>query len=290
MSQNDEAVYLAERAFLFDGPVGMTPPTDDQIDDFDPDNPDAFETLIPGLLHIGHTDLDQDLEGDEEGGKSEVRGTRQTPNLRVRDEPVTDFFTATIVQWTEHNQWLYWGGGAVVGGRFVAPTSAKSVNRLVLVIFVDGDRKLGRLHRKCAVKRGGPVSMASDNFMGAPVRFTPLNPSDAGIGAVEWINNSLFLAGPEAPAGLVAGAATASTVALTWSAVAGVSGYVVQRRPAAGGSWTDVASNAGGAPTSASTSVTGLTAATAYQFRVLSVASGTRGSGSVPVTKSTAAS
>lgn len=304
MPLENNSVWLAEQAFIYTAPIGTTPPTDAQIQDFDADDPDAFETVtrqdeiqtvtitgtptggtftltflgqttaaiaynaaaaavqtallalstldtgdvtvtggpgpatpwvanfsggqydnlnVPqmtatgsftggttptvavttgteggvvsgstGWVHLGHTDLDEDLEGDEEGGKTEVRGTRQVPNLRTRDEPVTDFFTANVVQWTTNTLSLYYGGGTVTAGRFVAPKTSRAQELMVLVIFVDGTRNLGRLHRKCSVKRGGPVSTEAENFIRAPLRFTPLDPDIDGTSHTEWISIDAF--------------------------------------------------------------------------------------------------
>lgn len=303
MPLENNSVWLAEQAFIFTAPLGTTVPTDDAIQAFDPDTPDAFETVtrqdevqnvaitgtptggtftltflgqtttgiaynataaavqtallalsnldtgdvtvtggpgpatpwvvtfggaydnlsVPqmtatssltggttptvtvttttqggvvsgstGWVHLGHTDLDEDLKGEEEGGKTEVRGTRQAPNLRTRDEPVTDFFTANVVQWTENTLKLYYGGGTVTGGRFIAPKTSRSQELMVLVIFVDGARNLGRLHRKCSVKRGGPVSVEADNFLRAPIRFTPLDPDVVNTSHTEWISYDAF--------------------------------------------------------------------------------------------------
>lgn len=196
MAQNDAAVFLPEKAFIFYGELGTTPPTDVNVEAFDPEDPDAFTTLVTGLNNLGHTDLDEDIEGDEEGGKSEVRGTRQIPNLRVRDEPVTDFFTINAVQFSAGTLQLYYGGGTESAGNFAAPISSKSQDLLVLIIYVDGERKLGELHRKCSVKRGGPISREAENFLRAPIRFTPLNPGVSGVGATEWLSTDLFEAAP----------------------------------------------------------------------------------------------
>lgn len=142
--------------------------------------------------HLGHTDLDEDIEGDEDGGDTETRGTRQRPNLRTIDEPVTDFFTINSVQFSADTLKLYYGGGIETAGNFAAPVSKKAQDLMVLLIYVDGDRKLGELHRKCSVKRGGPISREAENFLRAPLRFTPLDPGVPGVGDTEWLSVDLF--------------------------------------------------------------------------------------------------
>lgn len=84
-----------------------------------------------------------------------------------------------------------------------------------------------------------------------------------------------------APQNVTPGAIADTTVALTWDAVAGATGYIVERAVSPYSSWTAVASGQGGEPATNSTTVTGLTATTAYKFRVKAVtAAGTSGASS----------
>lgn len=84
-----------------------------------------------------------------------------------------------------------------------------------------------------------------------------------------------------APQNVTPGAIADTTVALAWDAVAGATGYIVERAVSPYSSWTAVASGQGGEPATNSTTVTGLTATTAYKFRVKAVtAAGTSGASS----------
>jgi len=77
---------------------------------------------------------------------------------------------------------------------------------------------------------------------------------------------------PVAPTGLTLGAKTTTTVVLSWNATAGATSYTVSKRtPAGSGSFTAVLSGAGGTPTTNSTTITGLTTATSYDFEVFAV-------------------
>ena len=67
------------------------------------------------------------------------------------------------------------------------------------------------------------------------------------------------------PGNLTVGALTTSSATLSWSAV-GVTNYTLQWKPAASGTWTTVAGL-----TTNTYNLTGLSASTAYEFRVLSV-------------------
>lgn len=73
------------------------------------------------------------------------------------------------------------------------------------------------------------------------------------------------------PSNVTVGTIAATTVALSWNAIPTATSYLVQKSVDGGTTWTLVASGSGGAPTGASTTVTTLTTATAYKFRVAGV-------------------
>lgn len=69
---------------------------------------------------------------------------------------------------------------------------------------------------------------------------------------------------PAAPTGLSASVVSSSQINLAWTGSAGATGYLVQESTTGGSSWTQI-----GSTSSTSDQVTGLTAGTAYEFRVL---------------------
>src|SRR5207245_5826727 len=69
---------------------------------------------------------------------------------------------------------------------------------------------------------------------------------------------------PAAPTNLMASAASASQINMSWTGSTGASGYVVQRSPNGSSSWTQV-----GTTTATSFSNTGLNPATTYYYEVL---------------------
>ena len=96
---------------------------------------------------------------------------------------------------------------------------------------------------------------------------------------------------PGAPTGLAAGTPASTSVPLTWVAPASNGGaaitdYVVQYKASSSGTWLTFAD---GTSTTASATVTGLTASTAYDFRVAAVNSVGTGSYSSTVSATTAA-
>jgi hypothetical protein len=69
------------------------------------------------------------------------------------------------------------------------------------------------------------------------------------------------------PSGLSAGSITQNGVSLNWNSVSGASSYTIQYKPVSSSSWTTVTSS------TASVSISGLTTATAYEFKVQAVCS-----------------
>lgn len=86
---------------------------------------------------------------------------------------------------------------------------------------------------------------------------------------------------PAQVTGLTVGTTTSTTAPLTWSAVSGARDYEVQWSPAGAGSWTTFSD---GYSTATSATVTGLTASTAYDFRVRAVNLGPNSPGAYSTT------
>lgn len=91
------------------------------------------------------------------------------------------------------------------------------------------------------------------------------------------------------PSNLTLGATTATSVGLTWNELPTADSYVVEQSTD-GNTWTAVSSVNGGAPTDASTTVAGLTAATKYYLRVAAVFGADTGEYTSPVVVTTPAS
>lgn len=73
------------------------------------------------------------------------------------------------------------------------------------------------------------------------------------------------------PSDLQVGAITSTSVALTWAAVPDADSYLVEQSVSPYTTWTAVSSANGGEPSTTSTTVAALTAATSYKFRVKTV-------------------
>jgi len=158
---------------------------------------------------------------------------------------------------------------------------------LVLGTDGDGDERyyFGKFYPRAAVTEREEETWADgDDPMSYAVTMSGMLDTNAGFALREFLFGPGALAAATAmgwtlgtllaPTALASGAIAATTVALTWSAVANASGYQIQRSTDNGDTWSDVAGAAGGAPATNSTTVTGLTASTAYRFRVLATSAG----------------
>jgi Fibronectin type III domain len=147
----------------------------------------------------------------------------------------------------------------------------------------------GRLQ---ADMRGGAFQTTNIDGIGIPLL------GDAGRWLYELIQNetdSALPGTPEAnplpiPENLIATSVTATSVGLSWDANSAAVGYRVQQSNDAGVTWADVTMGHGGQPTNNSTTVTTLTASTAYSFRVADYDGTNVGDYSTPVMVTTPAS
>lgn len=133
-----------------------------------------------------------------------------------------------------------------------------------------------------AFAHGLPMSNNADgNHYDAPgQRFLARSMAQAA----RALSTGVAVTAPGAPTGLVAGSPTSNSVALRWDPQPDSIGYVIQRRPAGGGSWVNVMSALGTTAIAA-----GLAAMTGYDFRVVGYNSAGAGTPSLLVTATTAA-
>jgi len=146
----------------------------------------------------------------------------------------------------------------------------------------SGGNVVGRIYRCKANgriqgdRRGGAFMTSAIDGVGLPLV------GDAGRWLYEWIQNETdnpLSSTPEAnplpiPMNLVPGTIAATSVGLAWDAVPGFDNagagdkYHIQRSIDSGVTWTHPTGATGGEPITNSTTITGLTTATSYMFRV----------------------
>jgi len=146
-------------------------------------------SLMPGWRHAGHTDLDDDFNADEDGGDSDVRGTRQVPNLRETVEPVTEYVEINLVQFDADSLSLYYGGGTPGDGTYDSVDSPSGVDYATFIVYVDGStRRVAEYHPRTSIRRNGPINREADGFLKMPIRLTPLKL--AGQPVTRWFGET----------------------------------------------------------------------------------------------------
>lgn len=142
---------------------------------------------------------------------------------------------------------------------------------------------------------GDLADIADDRIPGSLMADT-LHPNAAGYGVVGqliaekvlelgWVDAlSGGVTAPTTAPTVTAGTSAATSQQLSWGAISGATSYKVQYRVQGAGSWST-----GPTVTGTSATVTGLTAATTYDYQVAAVNSGGSGPWSATVSKATAA-
>ena len=146
-----------------------------------------------GWTNIGHTSRGDLPEFGFEGGDTEVKGTWQNESLReVVTDPVADYLTLLLHQFDTQAFELYYGTDASVeAGVFgVANGNPAPVEKALLIVIVDGTRKVAFYSPKASLRRDDSISLAVDEFATLPIRATFLKHSNAN--KFEWVAENLF--------------------------------------------------------------------------------------------------
>lgn len=144
--------------------------------------------------NVGHTSRGDLPEFGFEGGDTEVKGTWQNESLReVVTDPIADYLTLMLHQFDTESFELYYGKNAsTTPGVFgVAGGTPAPVEYALLIVIVDGDRKVAFYSPKASVRRDDSISLAVDEFAALPVRATFLKHGSSN--KFEWIAEGLFV-------------------------------------------------------------------------------------------------
>ena len=134
------------------------------------------------------------------------------------------------------------------------------------------------------------TSATSSNLTGLTVstayEFQVTSSCSGTLGTVSTLANFTTTAAAACgtPASLASSSITSSSATVSWGAVTGASSYLVQYRVSTSTTWTNSVT-----VTTASATLTGLTASTAYQYQVTATCSGTAGTASAIGTFTTSA-
>lgn len=233
--------------------------------------------------------------------------TEEFQELRGDDRLVATHGNGAQVDWS-----LEAGGisltawSILTGGQIVV--SGLSPNRVEIMRKRGSDvRPYFRVDGQVISDSGGDIvarvyrCRCNDTIGGdfADGQFHVTSVSGAGLPLLDDVNDLLYdiirnetkttLTGTPAgnplgtPSGLAASSVTSSGCLLSWTAVAGATSYRVQSSTDAGATWSDVS----GDPTTNSKSITGLTTATSYRFRVASITDGALSAFSPSITVTT---
>ena len=146
-----------------------------------------------GWTNIGHTSRGDLPEFGFEGGDTEVKGTWQNESLReVVTDPVADYLTLMLHQFDTQAFELYYGTDASTeSGVFgVANGNPAPVEKALLIVIVDGSRKVAFYSPKASLRRDDSISLAVDEFATLPIRATFLKYSNTN--KFEWVAENLF--------------------------------------------------------------------------------------------------
>lgn len=186
MAENDDAVYDLGNAYILLAEVGAADPTAAAVAAFDPGG-----TPPTGFSSAGHTSLDNDFAPFFDGGEATTRGTRQNANLRTQVAVSTEGMEVSRVQVdTETLQSYYGGGTAPSDGRYDAPDSATPIEKAVLIVYLDGARRVAEYHPKASIVRSGPVRNAKGGWLEFPVRMTWLKVTGKPI--TSWFGDEIL--------------------------------------------------------------------------------------------------
>lgn len=171
--------------------------------------------------------------------------------------------------WRAEGQVLSNGGGDNVARIFRCKANGK----------IQADMKYGTFMVPAIDFMGTPMPGDDDDYL-YEIEF---NATKTTLGSTP-VANPLPI-----PSNVTLGTVAGTSIDLTWTDIATADSYQVQQSTD-GTTWTDVTSANGGQPTTASTTVAGLTVSTLYYLRVAGVFSGTTGDYSSAVSATTAAS
>ena len=172
MPHVDSAVITPGTGFIFFAAPGTARPADALIESYVPMTDDHF----PGYVSAGHTSRDDLPQFGFDGGDSEVQGTWSNASFReVVTEAPSDFVTFNALQFDEQILSLYYGvTDASPGDGVIEVTDAPTttINRALLVVIVDGPRRVAFHASSASVRREDAIALATDSFAAFPLRAT----------------------------------------------------------------------------------------------------------------------
>lgn len=189
MAMDDNAVLIASNVHILTGVVDTAvKPTLAQLNTFAAD----LDTPPVGWTDLGHTSLENVTAFGQDGGETEVKGSIQNRALReLITEAAVDYFTANSLQILDNEvlSFYYGGGDSSVADEFALPDNPAPVERALCAVFLEGTDVVAFYASKASIRREESIETPSDDFMEAPLRFTPLK--QTGQPKAIWIGEGL---------------------------------------------------------------------------------------------------
>lgn len=172
MPHIDDAVLTPGTGFIFVAAPGTARPAEALIESYVP----MDDTHFPGYSSVGHTSRDDLPQFGFDGGTSEVQGTWSNANFReVVTEVPSDFVTFNALQFDEQVLGLYYSqvdGTPSDGILEVTNAPTSTINKALLVIVVDGPRRVAFHAASTSIRREDAIQFATDSFAAFPLRAT----------------------------------------------------------------------------------------------------------------------
>lgn len=283
-----------------------------------PGNPDTKPYGLHRLWLTGYTDSDGSVLGDTSyrmplARKFAFTENEDTDTLDGDDKAAVaeEGKGATVTGTLEAGGLDMMTFSIITGGQLIESGIEPNVKRVVRkrgsdtrgYFRIEGQSLSGssdNIYRVFRCKASGKIQadLAYGTFVvpSIDITGTPLPFDDADyLWEIEYNEQKTTLSSTPTPNplpsvnNLTVGTIASTTVALSWTDVAIADSYVVEQSTDSGTTWTAVDEAHGGAPTDASTTVTTLTASTAYEFRVAVVVGAVTGDYCSPVSATTAA-
>lgn len=188
MAHVDNAVITPGTGFIFLADPGTARPSASDIASYTPMEDDHFV----GYEALGHTSRDDLPAFGFDGGDTEVQGTWSNATFRevVTNAPA-DYVTFNALQFDETVLGLYYGVSTDTPGDGVleveeAPLS--TINKALLVVIIDGPRRVAFHSTSTSIRREDAMELAVDSFAAFPLRATFLKVSGSPL--YSWIGVS----------------------------------------------------------------------------------------------------
>lgn len=188
MPHIDSAVITPGTGFIFFGAPGTARPAAALINSYVP----MDDAHFPGYSSVGHTSRDDLPQFGFDGGDTEVQGTWSNATFReVITTAASDYVTFNALQFDEQVLSLYYSqvdATPMDGIIEVTDSPTATINKALLVVIVDGPRRVAFHASSASIRRDDSIALATDSFAAFPLRATFLKVSGTPI--YSWVGVS----------------------------------------------------------------------------------------------------